>query len=281
MSQKQLHMYRVLAPGGFLCINIGDATRTIGTRFRLYSNHSRITSCCTALGFDALPVILWWKPTNAPNKFMGSGMLPAGAYVTLEHEYLLIFRKGGKREFGSVADKERRYESAYFWEERNTWFSDTWDLKGLRQEMNAGKELRERSAAYPFELPYRIINMYSVQGDTVLDPFLGTGTSMLASIASMRNSMGIEIEGELGAMIADLVTGCRERVNEMLLDRLRRHDDFVRERTMMGKPLKYANNFHGFPVMTRQEILLRVPFIGRIETADRSRFVATYEHESE
>ena len=81
---RELH--RVLRSGSFACINIGDAVRTIGGNFRLFPNHSRIIRSCSEIGFDCLPVILWRKQTNAPNKFMGSGMLPAGAYVTLEHE---------------------------------------------------------------------------------------------------------------------------------------------------------------------------------------------------
>ena len=84
--------YRVVKDGGFICINIGDATRTIDGEFRLYNNHSRITQYCTSLGLTNLPNIIWRKQTNAPNKFMGSGMLPCGAYITLEHEYILIFR---------------------------------------------------------------------------------------------------------------------------------------------------------------------------------------------
>lgn len=88
-------VFRVLSPGGFACINIGDATRTLGDNFALYPNHARILNAAQVLGFTALPCILWRKQTNAPNKFMGSGMLPAGAYVTLEHEYILILRKGG------------------------------------------------------------------------------------------------------------------------------------------------------------------------------------------
>ncbi|MHA2283956.1 MAG: DNA methyltransferase [Promethearchaeota archaeon] len=95
-------VHRVLCPGGIACINIGDATRTIDKRFRLYSNHARILQKCIELDFDVLPAIIWRKPTNAPNKFMGSGMLPAGAYVTLEHEHVLILRKGGKRNFKTV-----------------------------------------------------------------------------------------------------------------------------------------------------------------------------------
>ena len=128
-----------------------------------------------------------------PNKFMGSGMLPAGAYATLEHEYILILRKGNKREFKSKEDKLRRQQSAFFWEERNVWFSDIWeDLKGTKQN-NIDKHIRERSGAYPFELPYRIINMFSLRGDTVLDPFLGTGTTTLACMATARNSIGYEV----------------------------------------------------------------------------------------
>ena len=91
--------FRVLKDGGFLCVNIGDATRTINGNFTLYNNHSRISKACVEMGFVGLPNIIWRKQTNAPNKFMGSGMLPCGAYVTLEHEWVLIFRKGGKREY--------------------------------------------------------------------------------------------------------------------------------------------------------------------------------------
>ena len=126
--------YRVLKPGAFACINIGDATRKIADGFRLYTNHSRVTSFCESLGFQSLPAILWRKQTNAPNKFMGSGMLPSGAYVTLEHEYIRILRKGGKRSFTNP-EADRRKRSAFFWEERNVWFSDLWDFKGIGQEL--------------------------------------------------------------------------------------------------------------------------------------------------
>jgi len=90
--------YRVLKPGGIACINIGDATRKIN-EFKLYSNHSEIIKQMKKNGFETLPDILWRKPSNKPNKFMGSGMLPPNAYPTLEHEYILIFRKNGKRNF--------------------------------------------------------------------------------------------------------------------------------------------------------------------------------------
>ena len=128
---------RVLRPGGLLCVNVGDATRTLDGVFRLWPNHARILRACAALGFHVLPDVLWRKPTNAPNKFMGSGMLPGGAYVTYEHEYVLVLRNGPPRAFPGAADKARRRASAYFWEERNTWFSDLWmGLAGTEQALS-------------------------------------------------------------------------------------------------------------------------------------------------
>jgi DNA modification methylase len=184
------HCHRILRPGSIACINIGDAVRTIGGDFRIYSNHARVLSAMSTIGFHALPDILWRKQTNAPNKFMGSGMLPAGAYVTYEHEYILIFRKGSKRQFATEEDKARRRASSFFWEERNVWFSDVWtDLKGANQEL-CDQSARTRSGAYPFELAFRLICMYSLYGDLVFDPFLGTGTTTAAAIAARRNSLG-------------------------------------------------------------------------------------------
>ena len=186
-------VFRVLKNGRFACINIGDATRTVNGNFCLYPNHARILTYLLKIGFLALPDILWRKQANTPNKFMGSGMLPAGAYVTLEHEYILIVRKGSKRIFNSEKEKQNRRESALFWEERNIWYSDIWfDVKGTTQKLN--KTSRDRSAAYPFELVYRLINMYSVKNDVILDPFLGTGTTTAAAMASGRNSIGVEID---------------------------------------------------------------------------------------
>ncbi len=186
--------FRVLKNGGILCINIGDATRTINGNFQLFSSHSRTMNFCLKTGFQNLPNIIWRKPTNSPTKFMGSGMLPPGAYVTLEHEHILVFRKGSLRKFNNDSEKQLRQESAFFWEERNLWFSDIWfDLKGTEQNLNK-KDLRKRSAAYPYELVYRLINMFSIKNDMVLDPFMGTGTSMAAAMCAERNSVGYELD---------------------------------------------------------------------------------------
>ena len=272
-----IELYRVMKEGAFACINIGDATRTINNRFQLFANHARIQNKFFALGFDVLPAIIWRKQTNAPNKFMGSGMLPAGAYVTLEHEYILIFRKGNKRIFKTAAGKQRRMQSSYFWAERNAWFSDLWDFKGVRQELEpGGKELRARSAAFPFLLPFRLINMYSLLGDTVLDPFLGTGTTMLAALAAGRNSIGYEKDRGFALPFKERITkeyGCLNRYNRQ---RLNNHINFVAAYTAEKGVMKYTSSCYGFPVMTRQEKELRLPFVKSVSETAPDSFKAAY-----
>jgi DNA modification methylase len=268
--------YRVLKKGGIACVNIGDATRTLNNNFRLFANHSRIIQSCVDLGFQNMPNLIWRKQTNAPNKFMGSGMLPPGAYVTLEHEYILIFRKGEKRLFKTQADKKNRNVSSYFWEERNLWFSDLWDIKGTSQKIN-DKNLRDRSAAYPFELPYRLINMFSVQNDTILDPFLGTGTTTLAAIASKRNSIGYDIDEKFKKLIMDNIIGSEDFINDIIERRIESHKTFVENRKeKRGKDaFKYKNTNYEFDVLTKQEQQILIPYVREIFINDKC-VVANY-----
>jgi modification methylase len=268
--------YRVLKIGGIACINIGDATRNINGKFQIYPNHSRIINNCLNLGFHSLPSILWVKETNSPNKFMGSGMLPVGAYVTLEHEHILILRKEDKREFKKPEEKLNRQKSAFFWEERNTWFSDKWkSIKGVSQKLNNGK-VRERSAAYPFELVYRLINMFSVQGDTVLDPYLGTGTTTLGAMASGRNSIGIEIDPNFKEIIDNSALQMAAIANEFNNQRLQNHIEFMKIREEeKGKP-KYMNNNYNFPVVTKHEENLKIPTLKEIKQISDYLFEVEY-----
>jgi DNA modification methylase len=267
---------RVLKEGGWVCINIGDATRRVGDGFQLYSNHSRITSALFSLGLDSLPIVLWRKQINAPNKFMGSGMLPTGAYVTLEHEYILIFRKGKKRMFSTTDEKQWRHSSSYFWEERNTWFSDIWDFKGIRQQLNHSV-LRERSAAFPFELACRLINMYSVRQDTVLDPFLGTGTTSFAAVASCRNSVGVEIDPNFRTLIREGMEAASLLTNHHVSKRLHDHLRFVQHyKETKGNP-KHRNRHYGFPVVTSQEVHLTLNYVLRVEEKSAGSYRAKYD----
>ena len=258
---------RVLVDGGIACINIGDATRKVDGSFRVFQNHSRIINAFEDLGFEPLPELLWRKPVNSGAKFMGSGMLPPNAYVTLEHEYILVFRNGkDSRTF--EPGSERRYNSAYFWEERNQWFSDVWmDIKGEFQALEQS-ELRERSAAYPFEIPYRLINMYSVYGDTVLDPFWGTGTTSFAAMVAGRNSVGYELDEEFIQLFEERVEDVPEYSHEVVKQRLDAHKEFVEERLSEGKDFKYQADNYDFPVTTKQEKPIQLYSISEIGNTD-------------
>ncbi len=184
---------RVLIDGGIACINIGDALRKVNGVFRLFPNHAEVIKRFEELGFITLPYILWKKPTTKPNSFLGSGFLPPNAYVTLDCEYILIFRKGNNLRRFHKKDPYR-YASYYTKEERDVWFSQIWDVKGVKQESD---ELERRVAAYPDEIPYRLIRMFSIIGDTILDPFLGTGTTTKVAMDLYRNSIGYEIDEKM------------------------------------------------------------------------------------
>ena len=279
LDKAWTEIHRVLRQGGIACINIGDATRTLNGDFQLYSNHSRILNCFLNLGFAALPDILWRKPTNAPNKFMGSGMLPVGAYVTYEHEYILVLRKGRRRTFASEQDKKHRRESAFFWEERNVWFSDIWfDNRGTAQEL-IDKTTRQRSAAFPFELAHRLICMFSVQGDVVLDPFAGTGTTLAAALASGRNAVGIEFDQTLIPAVHSLLQSTSAFAEAYNRERLLRHIQFAANRCADVGPLKYRNSYYGFPVMTSQEQELLIPEVEAVEENPQAQFAISYQDE--
>lgn len=258
---------RVLVDGGIACINIGDATRKVDDNFRVYQNHARIIQAFEEFGFDPLPDILWRKPVNSATKFMGSGMLPPHAYVTLEHEFILIFRKGQSRR-AFEPGSERRYASAYFWEERNEWFSDVWmDITGEFQRLD-NNDLRERSAAYPVEIPYRLITMYSVYGDTVLDPFWGTGTTTLAAMVAGRDSVGYEVQEEFRSVFDDRISEVKALAEDILQTRITRHREFVQSRHDAGDPLGYSAENYGFPVMTKQEKQIQFYRIDSVEERD-------------
>lgn len=269
-------VFRVLKIGRFACINIGDATRKVRGDFCLYPNHARILNSLLNIGFSALPDILWRKQTNAPNKFMGSGMLPAGAYVTLEHEYILIVRKGPKREFKTEGEKENRRESALFWEERNIWYSDVWtDIRGAKQTLSNVMS-RLRSAAFPFDLAYRLINMYSVKGDVVLDPFLGTGTTISAAMTSGRNSIGVEIDKSFQQSICPIAHDIVNFSNNYLHDRVLRHFEFLKNRIQKSGALKYTNRHYGFQVVTSQEQFILLNGLKEVKACGDNIFEVIY-----
>ncbi len=271
---------RVLKLGGMACVNIGDATRKISKNFQLYPNHVKITNSFLKNDFVELPCILWRKPTNSPNKFLGSGMLPPNAYVTLEHEYILIFRKGNiKREIPPKS--KNRYNSAFFWEERNKWFSDIWeDIRGTPQVLNKNnknqKNFRDRSAAFPLEIPYRLINMFSIYEDTVLDPFWGTGTTSLAAMISARNSIGYELNSGFMELFKGSIRKLKELNKYINSNRLNQHVEFIERYMKEIKDVKYFSANYKFPIITKQEIDLLLYSIKKY-SENKNKFILNYD----
>lgn len=270
----------VVKDGGIVCINIGDATRSFNGKFQLFNNHQKIVQYFINNNYVQLPSIIWRKQTNAPNKFMGSGTLPVGAYVTLEHEWILIFRKGDKkREFKTDTEKQIRRESAFFFEERNIWFSDVWSFKGAKQKLNI-KNSRQRSAAYPMELSNRLINMFSVKGDVVLDPFLGTGTTTLSAMMLERNSIGIEIDKSLldnfSIFIENNLDNLKSDFNKRIDERIKNHEIFIENRITQKKVPKYHNEFLKLDVVSKQELNIKFNKILNIEFINKNEVSVTY-----
>jgi DNA modification methylase len=267
LTEVWAEVARVLVDGGIACVNVGDATRKVDETFRVYQNHAAVVDAFEALGFDPLPDILWRKPVNSGTKFMGSGMVPPNAYATLEHEYVLVFRNGSDgRSFEPRS--ERRYNSAYFWEERNRWFSDVWtDVTGELQSLEHD-DLRGRSAAFPFEIPYRLVNMYSLYGDTVLDPFWGTGTTSLAAMVAGRNSVGFELDAEFTEVFAERVADVPALSRRVIERRLAGHRSFVEELRNDGDRLEYEAEHYDFPVRTKQERRVRFFEVADVEATD-------------
>jgi len=212
LAQTWREVERVLVPGGIACVNIGDATRSNESGFHLYPNHSRVIEIFGQLGLVTLPYVLWKKPTTKPHykgkgAFLGSGFLPPNAYVTLDMEYILIFRKGSLRSF--EPKDPRRYRSKFSKKERDEWFSQVWNVTGARQTR---KGFERRIAAFPAEIPRRLIRMFSIEGDLVLDPFLGSGTSLKAAMELERRFVGYEKLESFSRIIKDRIGLASDRI---------------------------------------------------------------------
>jgi modification methylase len=201
--------HRVLCDGGLLAVNIGDALRRGPEGFRLWPNHAAVLAHAEAAGFRPLPYLLWKKPMNRPNAYLGSGFLPPNAYVTLDCEFILLLRKGGARRL--PPKDPRRLASKYTRAERDRWFSQLWgDVRAAPQRTADGG----RSGAFPPELPRRLVRMFSLEGETVLDPFAGTGTTLWVASALGRSAIGVERDPALAAALRRRAARAEEREAE-------------------------------------------------------------------
>jgi len=192
------HVYRVLVPGGRLVCVVGDvcvARRNFG-RHLVFPLHADICVMCRHIGFDNLNPIIWHKIANAsyevPNgsKFLGKPYEP-NAIIKNDIEFILMQRKpGGYRK----PSESQRKSSMISKQEFELWFQQIWNIPGA--------STKNHPAPFPLELAIRLVRMFSFTGDTVLDPFCGTGTTMIAALRTGRNSIGVEIDPEYCRMAA-------------------------------------------------------------------------------
>jgi DNA modification methylase len=187
------HCLRALVPGGRLICVVGDvclSRRENGGRHTVVPLHASIQEHCRKLGFDNLAPIIWHKISNAAYEVEnGSGFLgkpyEPNAVIKNDIEFILMERKPGGYRAPDVSTKILSLISA---ENHKKWFQQIWT--GV-----TGASTKHHPAPYPIELAERLVRMFSFVGDTVLDPFLGTGTTTVAAAKWGRNSMGFEVDG--------------------------------------------------------------------------------------
>lgn len=192
------HVYRILVPGGRLVCVVGDvcvARRRFG-RHLVFPLHADICVMCRQIGFDNLNPIIWHKIANASyevtngSKFLGKPFEP-NAIIKNDMEFILMQRKpGGYRK----PSQSQRVASKISKDNFDLWFQQIWNITGA--------STKQHPAPFPLELATRLIKMFSFTEDTVLDPFCGSGTTMVAALRAGRNSIGIEIEPEYCRMAA-------------------------------------------------------------------------------
>lgn len=183
---KECH--RVLYGGCRLCINIGDqfARSVYYGRYKIIPIRTEIIKFCESIGFDYMGAVIWRKVTTCNTTggatIMGSYPYPRNGIIKIDYEFILLFKKTGTPPPASSEAKERSKLSAEKWSE---YFSGHWNFPGEKQNKHL--------AMFPEELPRRLISMFSFVDETVLDPFLGSGTTSLAAKHLERNSVGYEI----------------------------------------------------------------------------------------
>lgn len=188
--------YRILHNGCRLCINIGDqfARSIYYGRYKVVPIRTEIIKFCEAIGFDYMGAIIWQKKTTTNTtggaSIMGSYPYPRNGIISIDYEFILLFKKLGKP---IRPNKQDKLDSKLTKEEWKEYFSGHWNFGGVRQNKHV--------AMFPEELPKRLIKMFTFVGETIVDPFLGSGTTSLVAKKLNRNSIGFEINKNFKPLI--------------------------------------------------------------------------------
>lgn len=194
---------RILRDGCRLCVNIGDqfARSVYYGRYKIMPIRTEIIRFCETIGFDYMGAIIWQKVTTCHTTggatIMGSFPHPRNGILKLDYEFILVFKKPG---LPPKVGKSIKEQSALSIEEWNRYFAGHWNFPGLKQEKHL--------AMFPEELPRRLIKMFCFVGETVVDPFLGSGTTSLAAKNLRRNSIGYEINPDFIELIKEKICSC-------------------------------------------------------------------------
>ncbi len=233
--------YRVLDNGCRLCVNIGDqfARSVYYGRYKVIPIRTEIIKFCESIGFDYMGAIIWQKKTTTNTTggatIMGSFPTPRNGILSIDYEFILLFKKLGTPR---KPDKEIKEASKISKEEWKEYFSGHWNFGGTKQNGHV--------AMFAEELPKRLIKMFAFAGDTVLDPFMGSGTTTLAAKNLDRNSVGYEINSEI-------VSFAKEKLQVNQLDLLGTGYEFIEQENVdinFAKEIKKLpyifKDFHAF-----------------------------------
>jgi len=197
--------HRVLEDGCRLCINIGDqfARSVYYGRYKIIPIRTEIIKFCETIGFDYMGAIIWQKVTTCNTTggatIMGSFPYPRNGIIKIDYEFILIFKKPG---ICKTVPRDLKDKSKLTTEEWNQYFVGHWNIPGEKQNGHL--------AMFPEEIPRRLIKMFSYVGDTILDPFVGSGTTSLAAKNLERNSVGYEINADFIPVIKEKL-GLKEK----------------------------------------------------------------------
>jgi len=193
--------YRVLCPGCRLCVNIGDQFARAVTygRYKIIPIREEIIRFCESIGFDYMGAVIWQKKTTMNTtggaSVMGSFPYPRNGLIEIDYEFILLFKKLGHSP--NQVSEEKKKESKLSNEEWREYFTGHWNFAGCKQDKHI--------AMFPDELPRRLIKMFSFVGETILDPFLGSGTTSKVARELKRNSIGYEINKDFLPIIEEKI----------------------------------------------------------------------------